>query len=278
MSGRRYGSSMLGKNLDFGSLGFVPKLADTIREARVLIGWSQRELADHAGTSQSTICRFESGRWAHVDLLVVERVLAVLGFRVSLQLDGRHLADRRRQLDAMHARLTGYIARRLERQGWVTALEVAIGDGVPRGWIDLLGYRAADRALLVEETKTDLPDMGGLQRSVAFYEREAVAAAQRLGWRPARVAVMVVALDTDAVARRLAENRDVVTRAFPGRVPDIAAWLRDPTRDRPRGWTLAMADPAVRGASWLQPTLLGSRRRPAAYLSYADAAARLLRR
>jgi transcriptional regulator with XRE-family HTH domain len=264
--------------LDFGTLGLVPKLADVIREARTLIGWSQRELADHAGTSQSTICRFESGRWAHVDLLVVERVLAVLGFRVSLQLDGRHLADRRRQLDAMHARLTGYLARMLERQGWVTALEVAIGDGFPRGWIDLLAFRPADQALLVEETKTDVPDMGALKRSVAFYEREAVAAARRLGWRPARVAVLVVALDTEAVARRLADNRDVVTRAFPARVPDLAAWLRDPDRQSPKGWTLAMADPAVRGSSWLQPTLLGSRRRPAAYRDYADAAARLLRR
>lgn len=263
--------------VDLGRRGFSARLADVIREARRLVGWTQRELADRAHTSQATICRIEGGRSVHLDLLVVERVLAALGIRASLELDARHLADRRRQRDAVHARLTGFVAHRLEGDGWLSALEVLLGGGAPRGWIDLLAYRPADRSLLVEETKTDIPDMGALQRSVAFYEREAWAAAQRLGWRPTRVVVLVVALDTDAIARRLADNRDVVSRAFPAPVEAMAAWLRDPGRGQPRGWTLATVDPAVRGAAWLRPTLLGSRRKPAAYANYAEAAARLLR-
>ena len=73
------------------------------------------------------------------------------------------------------------------------------------------------------------------------------------------------------------DNRDLVTRAFPAPVDAFTAWLKDPAVEPPRGWGLAMADPAARGAAWLRPTVLGSRRRPAAYANYADAASRLLR-
>ncbi len=212
-----------------------------------------------------------------VDVLVAERILAALGIRASIRLEARHLADRRRQRDAVHARLTGFVARRLERTGWLTASEVPLGDGAPRGWIDLLGYRPADRALLVEETKTEILDLGEIQRSLAFYEREAWAAARRIGWRPARVGVLLVALDTDAIARRLTDNRDLALRAFPASVSRTAGWLADPDAEAPRGWTLGVADPAVRGSAWLRPSTLAGRRRAAAYRDYAEAAGRLLR-
>lgn len=258
--------------------GFVEAIAAVVGDARRLIGWSQRELADRARTSQTTICRIERGRTPTLDLLVVERVLVALGARASLRIDARHLADRRRQRDAVHARLTGFVARRLERTGWSTATEVPLGDGAPRGWIDLLGYRAADRALLVEETKTDIPDFGELQRSLAFYERMAWAAARALGWRPVRVSVLVVLLDTQAIAGRLVDNRDLATRAFPAAASDTARWLASPNASPPRGWTIGVADPAVRGAAWLRPSALVQRRRVAAYRDYAEAAARLRRR
>ncbi len=257
--------------------GFAIELAEIVRDARGLVGWTQRELAARANTSQTAICRIERARSDTLDTLVVERVLAALGIRTALQLDARHLEDRRRQRDGVHARITGYIARRLDRAGWQVASEVWVGDGAPRGWIDLLAFRPVDRALLVEETKTDIPDMGGLQRSCAFYEREATAAARRLGWNAARVVVLVVALDSEVVHRRLADARDLVTRAFPGPVGATASWLADPARAVPRGWTLGTADPASRRGEWLRPTLLGARRSRPAYTSYADAAARLLR-
>jgi transcriptional regulator with XRE-family HTH domain len=258
--------------------GFEVELADLVRDARQLVGWTQRDLAARAGTSQATICRMEAGRCSTLDMRVIERVLKSLGVRIALQLNASHLTDRRRQLDAVHARLTGFIARRLGRLGWLTAGEVQLGTGAPRGWIDLLAFRPADRALLVEETKSDIMDMGGLQRSCAFYEREAVAAARGLGWRPASVTVLVVALDTEVIHRRLADARDLVMRAFPAPVGATAAWLEDPARPMPRGWTLATADPAARGSAWLRPTRLGGRRSRAAYTGYADAAVRLLRR
>jgi len=265
--------------ISLGDPGLRTTLSGLVREARVLIGWSQRELADRAETSQAAIWRLETVQPGPLDLAVVERVLEALGMRCSLGINDRHLADRRRQRDGVHAILNGFLARRLARlDGWLPAgTEVPIGEDAPRGWIDLLAFRPADRSLLVDETKTEIPDMGALQRSVAFYEREAPRVADALGWRAARTVVLVLGLDSRAFGQRLADNRGLVTTAFPGDVEQMAGWLADPAQRPPRGWTLALADPATKGRTWLRPTPLGSRRRPPAYEDYADAARRLLR-
>jgi transcriptional regulator with XRE-family HTH domain len=252
-------------------------VARTIREARTLVGWTQRELASRAGVSQATVWRAETGAAASLDMITVGRLLTALALRSRLEVDDFRLDDRRRQQDGLHALVNGRSARRHEQDGWLAAMEVMIGGDVPRGWIDLLAFREADRALLVQETKTDIPDMGGLQRSLAFYERSALAVARGLGWDARSVTVLAVVLDTDAVARRLADNRDLVTRAFPAPVRSTAAWLADPVSPRPQGWTLATCDPASRAAAWLRPTTLGSRRTAPVYRDYADAAERLLR-
>ncbi len=267
---------MAATTIQLGRPGATLAIGRAVREARTLVGWTQRELAGRAGTSQASVSRLESGVATVLDLATVESILAAFGIRAELSLhEGRNLLDRERQRDVVHARVNGYVARRLERGGWLTATEVGVGDGAPRGWIDLLTFRPSDRSLLLEETKTEIPDMGGLQRGVAFYEREAREAARRLGWHPARQAVLVVVLDSATIARRLADNRDLVTRAFPARIGDVAAWLDDPHRPPPLGWALGTCDPGSRARTWLRPTMLGSRRRPPVYVDYAEAAARL---
>ncbi|MEI7744230.1 MAG: helix-turn-helix domain-containing protein [Chloroflexota bacterium] len=268
---------MPASTIDLTRAALGPWLGEFVRSSRRLIGWTQDELATRARTSQATIWRIECGRADHLDLNVVERVFAALGARVSLAADVRHLADRERQADGVHAVLNGASARRHARDGWSTASEVQIGRDRPRGWIDLLAFRPADNALVVQETKCDLVDFGALQRSLAFYEREAVAVARDLGWTPRRVVVLLVALDTASIAARLRDNRDLVDQGFPAITATTAAWLKDPTAPAPRGWTLAMADPASQRRAWLRPPILGPVRREPAYLDYAGAARRLLR-
>jgi transcriptional regulator with XRE-family HTH domain len=258
-----------------GSRSFAFRVGELVAEARRLAGWSQRELARRAGTTQSAVSRIERGATTSLDLLVVERLLGALGLRASLAVEGRHLADRRRQAEPVHARLNGFIAGHVGRRSFLTALEVQVGDLVPRGWIDLLAYRPADRALIVDETKGDLPDIGAFQRSLAFYERSAVDVAHRLGWRPTRVVVLATLLDSETVAGRMRVNRELLARAFPSPVGRFLRWVDDPSAPAPYGWTLAMADPASRAAAWLRPTVLEGRRRAPTYASYADAAARL---
>lgn len=266
---------MASPTVDLSRAALRPWLADVVRSARELIGWTQDQVAVKARTSQATVWRLESGRADHIDLGVVERVLAVLGISITMSATMRHLADRERQRDLVHAVLNGSCARRHAALGWDVVTEVQIGTDRPRGWIDLLAFRPADRSLLVQETKGDLPDFGGLQRSVAFYAREARTVARQLGWFPRRIVVLVVAIDSGTVADRLRVNRDLVLAAFPADAASTAAWLADPAAPVPGGWTFGLADPRSRRTPWLRPPILGSVRRRPAYIDYADAARRL---
>jgi transcriptional regulator with XRE-family HTH domain len=160
------------------------ELARLIRDARTVIGWTQDELADRALTSQTKIWRMEHDLSGAFDLETLDRVLAQLGLQVTLEIEGRHLAQRVEQRDVVHAALLGELASRLRRAGWRVATEAPTGPGTPTGWIDLLAFRDADAALLITEVKTAIPDVGGLQRQVGFYEREAPWAARRQGWDP----------------------------------------------------------------------------------------------
>jgi transcriptional regulator with XRE-family HTH domain len=257
--------------------GLVVSIGRLIRRSRLFAGWSQRALAVKAGTSQATVWRIETGQPEPVDLAVVERLLDALGLRVSLQIDDRAYGDRERQRDGVHAALNGAVARWLRRQGWTPATEVQVGVPAPRGWIDVLAWRAADRSLLVEETKADLPDLGALQRRLALYVRESREVAGHLGWRPVRVAALVVGLDSESLGDRLRTNRDLLAEAFPEPIDQMAAWIRDPAARPPRSWCIALADPRSRGEPWLRAIPGGTRRRSAAYRDYRDAAERLVR-
>lgn len=260
--------------LPIGEPWFPQQLGRTVREARRLVGWSQAELAQRAATSQSTVSRLESGCANQVEVGVLVRIFGALGVRGALALDAPHLRDRRRQRDPVHARLVAYAAHRLERARWHVATEVPIGHPIPKGWIDLLAYRPIDRALLIAELKGDLPDVGELQRQVGFYARAAASVAGPMGWRFERLAVVVLALDSDAIAERVAANHRLIGRAFPGRVADLEAWVKSPEAGLPDGPTLAFIDPASRRGHWLVRATAG-RQRVAAYTNYADAAARL---
>jgi transcriptional regulator with XRE-family HTH domain len=276
ISGGGYNSRMDQQTIDLASPQAPANIAAIVRNARRLVGWSQAELARRAKSSQSVISRLELGLATEINVLVLNRIFDALGLSARMVLEGRHLRDRERQADGVHAKVNGFGARHMVERSWRTRSEVMIGDDRPRGWIDLLGYREEDRALLVEESKADLPDFGALQRSLAYYEREAPAVARRLGWDPLTVNVLVIALDSVAIARRLADNRDLVNLAFPASISDVLAWLADPAAPRPRGWAFGTCDPASRRSPWLRPTTLGSRRAPPAYANYADAASRLL--
>src|SRR5262245_17438716 len=116
------------------------------RMVRVGFGWSQRELGERVGSSQSMISRFEGGRLEHLDLSLADAVFQELGSTPWCNTRVRVLADRRRQSDRVHARCGGYVGQRLMNAGWLVRHEVEVGTGRRRGWIDLLAYRPADHA------------------------------------------------------------------------------------------------------------------------------------
>ncbi len=252
--------------------GLPSAVATLVRDARTTIGWSQRELAARVGTSQTKVWRIERADPSALDVATLDRVLSALGLRSTLDVEGHHLADRREQRDLVHARLMAAMTGRLQRCGWTVATEVPIGAGAPRGWVDLVAFRAPDAAMATFELKTSLPDIGGLQRQVDWYERAAPWVARRLGWRAERYATAVICLDTQDVANQLDEHRWLLRPAFPGGARALAAWLEETTSPPPHGRAIAVADLAARRGLGLRSSRLEGRRARPAYRDYAEAA------
>ena len=242
-----------------------------VREVRVAFGWSQRELADRVAGSQSMISRLEAGELAHLDMVHVGAILDVLGIRAWFDTRVPGIPDRLRQRDRVHARCAGYTGRQLRSLTWEVRHEVEVGSGRSRGWIDLLAYRRADRAIFCPELKTELHDAGAVQRTLGWYERGAWAAARAIGWSPRQMASALILVCTDENDQRVADNRDLLTQAFPAGAAELGAWLRDPDAPLPPR-AIAMVDPRSRRSAWLRPTRLHGRRSPAPYRDYAHVA------
>jgi transcriptional regulator with XRE-family HTH domain len=245
--------------------------------ARTALGWSQRRLALVAGVSQTFVSRFERGTSGAVTFESASLLFEALGIRAELRTVLPILSGERRQADVVHAWVCGYVGRRLAGLGWDVRHEVEVGSGRFRGWIDILGYRAADRSLLINECKTDVVDLGATQRTTSWYEREAWTAARRLGWQPLRVVVALLLLDSAEVEGRLRVNRPVLDTSFSGRARDLNPWVARPG-EPPPGRCLALIDPAWRGRQWLRPSRTDGRRSPSRYVNYADAVDRMRRR
>jgi hypothetical protein len=150
------------------------------------------------------------------------------------------------------------------------ATEFEIGGDRSRGWIDVLAYHPLTGWLLVIEIKTEIHDMGAIERSLGWYEREAMVAALRLGWRPRRSLGCLLLLATVANDGRVSDNREPIADGFPVRARELAGLVDGEGGPPRRGRAIAMIDPLSRRAVWLRPLRLDGRRQPAPYADYAD--------
>ncbi len=194
------------------------------------------------------------------------QLLAPLGLAVRLHVDSPLVMGRQRE--PVHALCVGQTRRRLDARDWATAGEVEIVDGRSRGYIDVLAFNPTTRRLLVLEIKTELHDIGQLERTMNWYVRSAPAAARRLGWMPRTVHGAVLLLATEANDQRLHENRVLLARAFPVRARELSALMGGAARSD--GLGLAMVDPRSRRKDWLRSTRIDGRRSRAPYLDYGD--------
>lgn len=247
-------------------------IATTILKARQARRWTQRRLAAVSGLSQSMISEIERALVSDLPVATALRLLHALDVRVDLRLLAPTMSAAPVR-DRAHARCVAYVARRLERAGWIVATEVAVGDDRWRGFIDVLAFHPSARVLLVIEVKVDFDDVGAVDRQLGGYERFVWAAARDLGWRPRAMSGCLFLLATDANDRRLMEHRSYLDRRFRVRASDLAAFVADPDRPPGRGERgLAMIDPRTRRTRWILPTWLDGRRNAA---RYADRAAYL---
>ena len=201
-------------------------------------------------------------------IATAESLLRALGARLAIDVNAPYLADRQSQRDPAHARLVAVVLAKLRRTGWTGSMEIEVGGDRSRGWIDAAAFHPSSRAVLVIEVKTEIHDFGSIVRTLGWYEREAWAAARRLGWRPASVAGCLLLLATDANDVRAATNRAAFQDAFPLRARDLQKCLDHGSA--PGGRAVAMIDPRARRAAWCQPLRIDGRRGIAPYSDYAD--------
>lgn len=243
-------------------------LAESVRDLRHALGWSQDDLARKARVSQSLVSAVETMELEGLSFAMASRLLETMGARLSVTVVPPYLGERR-QRDAAHAQWTTYVGRRLEANGWVVASEVEIGGDRSRGWIDVLAYHPGSRIVLVIEVKTEIHDVGAIERTLGWYEREAWTAGRRQGWRPSRILGGLLLLATTANDDLVADNRDSFRRSFPLRARDLAPVAAGGAAS-PRGRFAAMIDPRSRKAAWLRPMHVDGRRTDEPYADYAD--------
>jgi transcriptional regulator with XRE-family HTH domain len=246
------------------------KVGSLVRSGRLSRRWTQEQLAARAHVSRSMIAMVETASAsASVDTLA--RIALALDGELAVELRLPTVIGRTDQVDAAHARCVAAARRSLERRGYVCAVECEIVDGRPRGWIDLLAFDPASGRLLIVEVKTELRDVGGLQRQVGWYKRAGPTVAGAFGWTVQATVVVVVFLATDANDAALVANRDTLAAAFPLRgraVRDLLVERVVPIHHP--GWGLVMIDPRRRGDRVWAASRLDGRRTPAPYRSYAD--------
>ena len=134
-----------------------------------------------------------------------------------------------RVVNERHSRMHELFAAHLARtRGCEFATEVSFSSWGERGVIDILGWHAARRVLLVIELKTEIPDPAGLIAQVGRYRRLAPGIGHERGWDSTSVATWVLVAESDMNRRQLAQHRVMLRNAFPLDGRALRRWLRDP--------------------------------------------------
>jgi transcriptional regulator with XRE-family HTH domain len=257
--------------------GVMPSLpltfAHQCRQIRTELDLTQQQLADRVGLKRGYIAMIEGGR-ANPSLKAVERLAYALDLEIELVIRPPHVVGSPSVRDGVHARCSGHVDRRLRSAGLLVAREVEIVHARSHGWMDLLAFDPRSATLVIIEVKTRLDDLGSIERQIGWYERSAIGAARRLGWRAHRVVTWLLVLATTANEITILEHRDIFDAAFPVRARVAHGWLGS-GGSPPAGRTIALIDPASRKHAWLTRTRLDGRRSTLLYRDHLDARDRL---
>jgi transcriptional regulator with XRE-family HTH domain len=251
--------------VDQATRDILQAFATAVRSARRARRWTQQQLAAKAGISQAHQARLERADVPELSFRLAGTVMRVLGGRLEAGFVG--LAVTAAARDEAHARCVAFVARRLERAGFLVATEVDVGTDRWPGFADVLAFHPGSHVLYVIEVKTEIHDLGEIDRQLGVAERGAWAAAHHRGWRPRRVSGVLLVLATDENDRRLVQHRAIFDRQYRVRSRELE-WLLggDPGTEPERGARgLAMIDPRSRRRAWLRATWIDGRRTPAPY-------------
>lgn len=210
-----------------------------LRALRRRRGWRQRDVAERAGVSQQQVSVIELGRLGEVDLETLRRVAASLDATVDLapRWRGPELAQ---LLDADHAKLVDRAVAVLAECGWDVVVEWSFNHFGERGSIDILGWKAAERALLVSEVKSRLVEVGEMHAGVDRKCRVASALVPKeRGWQPSTVGAVVILPGEPTVYDAVRRHAATFDASFPARTNDVRRWIRQPVGPLRGLWFLA---------------------------------------
>ncbi len=157
------------------------RLGIGLREARILAGLLQREVAARAGVSQPEIARLEGGHGSATGIATWAACGAAVGLQLAAFFEAASGASLPR--DHEHLKRQNLVIATASEGGWIAEPESALpGDGPRPRSIDVLLTRPARREAAVVEVWDLVLDGGLVMRSL---EAKVLATRDRLGpaWR-----------------------------------------------------------------------------------------------
>ncbi|HSK38952.1 MAG TPA: hypothetical protein VK943_04220 [Arenibaculum sp.] len=111
---------------------------------------------------------------------------------------------------------------------WTFEPEVSFSIYGERGVIDILGWHAAARVLLVIELKTEFVDINETMGTLDRKDRLAAVIARERGWNPVATGVWLVVAEGRTNRRALAAHSAVLRSKYPADGRTVRGWLHRP--------------------------------------------------
>jgi transcriptional regulator with XRE-family HTH domain len=208
------------------------RIGRVLRAVRRKQGLTQAELGAAAGVSQGVVSRAERGDLGGMTFATLERLASAL--RAVLHFDVQYQGGQAdRLIDRAHARLVEVVVGviRSAGAGWQVELEYSFNHFGERGSVDVLGWHAATRTLLIVEVKSIIYDMQAMLMSLGRkFRLVPQLVREERGWDAAVVARIIVADGSAANRAIVARHAATFDTSYPARSRAIRSWLR-----RPRG-------------------------------------------
>lgn len=203
----------------------IARLTRLLRHRAAL---TQEDLARRAGVRRWKVVRLEAGQFEKLDVGDVQHVLAALDARLEIRAT-YHGAFADRLLDERHASIVASRVDFHKGHGWEARVEVSFSEYGERGSMDLLGWHASTRTLVVEEIKSELGAAEGTLRPLDVKARlEPKIARERFGWAALNVGRILVLPEERTVRRQVERHKLVLRAALPADSRELSAWMRNP--------------------------------------------------
>ena len=223
------------------------KVGTVVRAVRRRCGLRQRDVAARAGVSQWAVSMVERGQLDRLPVRTVRGIASALEIRMPFEPRWRG-GELPRLVDARHAALVEQVVARLASRRWEVAVEYTFSKFGERGSVDVIGWRAAERALVIVEVKSELDD---IQNMLSVLDRKVrlvppLVATDR-GWTAAVVGVVLVLPEGSTFRDGVARFQATFAAALPSRAVEIRSWIAQPGPSSLRGtWFFRLSGSSTR--------------------------------